>query len=101
MTPKGGLDAFGNGADPSTSARAVIALGSRRAGSDGPRTPETGGTPLDFVLTTAITYTHEPGFTDAAHLFPGNAGLAVAALAAAGRDPRIGPRRRSRRTNSR
>jgi hypothetical protein len=88
VTPEGGLDAFGSGPDPSTSARAIIALANAGLDQVLLANPDTGKTPLDFLISTGITYTHEPGFTDAAHLFPGNAGLTIAALAAAGRDPR-------------
>lgn len=49
--------------------------------------PETGETPLAYLQHTALDYTHEPGFVDADHLFPGNAGLVIAALAAAGVAP--------------
>jgi hypothetical protein len=88
VTPEGGLDAFGSGPDTSTSARAVIALASAGLDQVLLAHPDTGMTPLDLVISTAITYTHQPGFADTAHLFPGNAGLVIAAIAAAGGDAR-------------
>ncbi|MFO7698744.1 MAG: prenyltransferase/squalene oxidase repeat-containing protein [Anaerolineae bacterium] len=89
LTADGGLDAFGSGPDPSTTARAIIALGAAGLDQAVLAHPETRVTPLDHIIGTAIAYTHEPGFTDPAHLFPGNAGLAIAAMAAAGTAPRI------------
>ncbi|MHB1317317.1 MAG: prenyltransferase/squalene oxidase repeat-containing protein, partial [Anaerolineae bacterium] len=88
VTAEGGVDSFGSGADTSTTARAVIAMGAVGLDQSILSHPETEASPLDYIVSTAITYTHESGFPDAAHLFPGNAGLAVAAMAAAGLDPR-------------
>lgn len=87
VTAEGGLDAFGSGADPSTTARAVLALATLGLDQDMLAHPETGATPLAYLQHTALDYTHEPGFVDADHLFPGNAGLVIAALAAAGVAP--------------
>ncbi len=89
VTAEGGLDAFGNGADPSTTARAVVALATLGLDPDQLAHPETGETPLAYLQSTALEYSHEPGFADASHLFPGNAGLMIAALAAAGIEPAI------------
>jgi|GEM_PF-1177311 len=89
VTAEGGLDVFGNGADPSTTARAVLALSTLGLDQELLAHPETGETPLAYLQRTALDYTHEPGLTDAPHLFPGNAGLMIAALAAAGVEPAI------------
>ncbi|NLT72850.1 MAG: hypothetical protein GXX94_01465 [Chloroflexi bacterium] len=83
VTPEGGLDAFGSGADPSTTARAIIALGTAGIDPVVLSHPESGLAPLDYLVSTLVTYTHESPFEDSEHLFPGNAGLALAALASA------------------
>ncbi len=87
VTAGGGLDAFGNGADPSTTARAVLALAMLGLDQAQLAHPDTGATPLFYLQRAALDYTHEPGFADAPHLFPGNAGLVIAALSAAGVQP--------------
>ena len=80
--PDGGIAGFGALSDPDSSARAVLAL----AAAGRPiawMSTVTGTTLLDYLSTQAVTYTHDASGT----LFPGRAGLLLAAVAAAGADP--------------
>ena len=83
--PDGGIDAFGSGSsNESGTARAVLAVA---AAGKSVETIQSGGlTMLDYLSTKAITYTHDASGTTSAHLFPANAGLLLAAAAAANQD---------------
>ena len=77
----GGLAGFGGTtSDVSTSALGLVSLG--LAGVDPEYMSTTTGTSLlDFVVSNAITYTHEITGTSAANLFPGRAGLVLTGMA--------------------
>ncbi len=86
--PDGGIDAFGFGAsNASGTARALLGLAAQ--GYDpGLLTASSGLTALDYLAAQAVTYTHDASGTTSAHLFPANAGLLLAAVSAAGENPR-------------
>ncbi len=84
----GGIDAFGFGASSASgTARALLGLAAQ--GYDPALlTAPSGLTALDYLAAQAVTYTHDASGTTSAHLFPANAGLLLAAVSAAGEDPR-------------
>ncbi|MGI6367123.1 MAG: hypothetical protein ACOX2L_01975 [Anaerolineae bacterium] len=89
LTPEGGLDPFGSGPDPSTSLRALLALGTLGLPANALTHPDTGATLLSFLQDSAWEYTHAPEGLSASELFPGSAGLVLAALSAVGIDTRL------------
>jgi len=83
----GGIDAFlGGGSDPSGTARTILAWAATGHDPEALRHVDTSKTMVDYLSSVAISYTHQTTYTDSAHLFPGNAGLVLAAVAAANQD---------------
>jgi hypothetical protein len=85
QNPDGGIDSFGYGSDASGTARAVLAVAATGR-SVASMATITGTTLTDYLAAQAITYTHDASGTTSAHLFPGNAGLVLAAASAAHED---------------
>jgi squalene cyclase len=80
--PDGGIAGFGLESDPDSTARAILAL----AAAERPMswmTSISGTTMVEYLANQAITYTHDTSGT----LFPGRAGILLAAVAAANGDP--------------
>lgn len=80
--PDGGILGFSGVADPDTTARSVLALVAAGQPVNKMASSE-GKSVLDYLATQAITFTHDTTGT----LFPGRAGLLLAAISAAGEDP--------------
>ncbi len=83
----GGINGFGSGADAGSTSRTIIVLNALgyptdtlRSGSD--------NTLLDYLAAEVIGYIYANDTPATANLFPGRAGLVLAAVAAAGGDPR-------------
>ncbi len=83
----GGIDSFGSGSDPGGTTRAVLALNAAGYPVDALESIA-GNTMIDFLEAQVINYIYAEGTPATANLFPGRAGLVLAAVAAAGRDPR-------------
>jgi hypothetical protein len=78
----GGITGFSGTSDADTTARAVLGLAATGQSLEG--LVSTGGqTMLDYLESQAVTYTHD----EAGALFPGRAGLLLAAVAVAGGQP--------------
>lgn len=82
----GGLDAFGFGSNPGGTARVVYALNAVGYPTDAVQTAA-GTTLIDFLQTQVISYTYANAVPADDNLFPGAAGLVLAAVAAADADP--------------
>lgn len=82
----GGIDSFGFGIDMGGTARAIMALAAtgRSVGTMAHATTQ--ASPVDYLVSNLVTYTHAAGETDAAHLFPERAGICLVAAAAANLD---------------
>jgi squalene cyclase len=79
--PDGGIAGFGLESDPDSTARAILAL----AAAERPiswMTSISGTTMVEYLANQAITYTHDTSGT----LFPGRAGILLAAVSAANED---------------
>jgi len=81
----GGMDSFGSGSDPGGTARVVYALNAVGYPTDAIQTGD-GTTMIDFLETTVISYTYANDTPADDTLFPGRAGLVLAAVSAAGED---------------
>ncbi|NJP06806.1 MAG: hypothetical protein HC837_14925 [Chloroflexaceae bacterium] len=82
----GGIDAFGFGSNPGGTARVIYALNAVGYPTNTMQTAD-GTTLLDFLTTQAVSYTYANGIPADENLFPGAAGLVLAAVAAADEDP--------------
>lgn len=76
----GGIDSFGYGADPGGTARAVYALNAVGYPTSAVKT-DGGTTMIDFLKTQAISYSYAAATPADDNLFPGRAGLLLAAAA--------------------
>lgn len=77
----GGILGFSGISDPDTTARVILALAVNRLPVDTLKSAD-GKSLLDYLSSQAVTYTHDPNQL----LFPGRAGLLLAAAAVAGSD---------------
>ena len=86
--PDGGIDAFGfgSGSDEGGTARATLAVAAAGRSVGWMAHITSGKTMMDYLAAHAITYTHHASGTTSAHLFPEQAGLLLAAVAAANVD---------------
>ncbi len=82
----GAIDSFGSGADATGTALTVLALAANGRSVTALDGNEGGPGLLDYLATEAVTYTHQPEFDDAAHVYPSRAGLLLAAVASANQD---------------
>jgi hypothetical protein len=87
--PDGGIDAYGMGYGSSESgtARGVLALVSAGRPATWIAHTSTGKSMIDYLASHTISYTHQDPYTTAEYLFPENAGLVLAAAAAANENP--------------
>lgn len=81
----GGMDVFGFGSNPVGTARAVYVLNAVGYPVD-TLVSQDGKTLIDFLETTVISSTYANGIRADDNLFPGAAGMILAAVAAAGED---------------
>jgi hypothetical protein len=82
----GGIDPFGSGVDAGSTARTLYALNAVGYPTNAIQTGD-GTTMLDFLETQVISYTYANNIPTSDNLFPGRAGLMLAAVAASGADP--------------
>jgi hypothetical protein len=85
----GGIDAFGLGYGSSDggTVRVLLALVSTGRPASWMTHTTSGKTMVNYLAARAITFTHDVTGTTSDHLFPQNAGLLLAAVAAANEDP--------------
>ncbi|NJK78668.1 MAG: hypothetical protein HC914_01630 [Chloroflexaceae bacterium] len=84
--PDGGINGFGSGANPGSTARALLLLNAVGYPPSALVT-ENGSTLLDYLAQRTPAYLYAQGVVAEDNLFPAPAGLVLAAVAAAGEDP--------------
>lgn len=83
----GGINGFGSGADAGSTSRTILVLNALGYPTDALQSGS-GNTMRDYLAAEVVGYIYANDTPATANLFPGRAGLVLAAVAAAGGDPR-------------